>query len=208
MKINKEYSTKDLERILNQSKSILANRVSTNKQKKSIVSGTINFYSPDEGFLDAYITDDMLMGDFDDWVKNYMEEEDEELTDDKLYNKFNELYYNDLRIQYEEFLRTLEPAVAKCNDALDFFEIEILDGYYEGLQLHINELENSKYYDEWEHEGENDHYEDDYNAEKKAVNRMIVKLAKKFGFKLSTGYDWVGAHEPDKNTLRQYLFYY
>ena len=102
MKISKEYSTKDLERILNQSKSIIANRVSTNKQKKPIVSGTINFYSPDEGFLDAYITDDMLIGDFDDWAKNYMEEEDEELTDDELYNKFNELYYDDLRIQYED----------------------------------------------------------------------------------------------------------
>ena len=200
--MTREYSTKNIDRILRQEKAIIANKKP--KKGKAVVSGAINFKSPEEGFIDAYITDDMLFGGgFEGWLKEKAEQHelDENLDFNRfdyksLYEKYGRWYDDELEFAYRDIYDNIKPEIEDFNDTLEIYEIQILGGYYEGLQLHADEK--SDWYlrdvDYDAPEEEIDEIEQKTKEiERKKVNKFLVRMAKEYGFQLSEGYGWTGA---------------
>ena len=204
--MTREYSTKNIDRILKQEKAIIANKKP--KKGKAVVSGAINFKSPEEGFIDAYITDDMLFGGgFKGWLKEKAEQHelDENLDFNRLdykslYKKYGRWYDDELEYYYNDIQENIKPEIEDFNDTLEIYEIQILGGYYDGLQLHADEK--SDWYlrdvDYDAPEEEIDEIEQKTKEiERRKVNKFLVKMAKEYGFQLAKGYGWTGASNID-----------
>lgn len=202
----REYSTKDIDRILKQEKAIIANKKP--KKGKAVVSGTINFKSPEEGFIDAYITDDMLFGGgFEGWLKEKAEQHEldenldfNHLNYETLYKKYGRWYDDDLEYYYNDIQENIKPEIEAFNDTLEIYEIQILGGYYDGLQLHADE-KSGWYLRDVDYDApqeEIDRITDKVmDEEQRKVNKFLVRMAKEYGFQLSEGYGWTGASNID-----------
>lgn len=100
------------------------------------------------------------------------------------YNELEaEIFYDDIVNGYDGFKEVME----KFNDDLIFHSMEFESGYYSGVQLYVEELENP-------HELNNDdcrYYYDmcrsqavrKYEAEIRKINRWMEKTATKYGWR-------------------------
>ena len=113
---------------------------------------------------------------FDLFVKAYEPEED--------YDEFEaELFYEDIFQGYDGFKDLME----NLNDNLTFHHLEFKSGYYDGVQIYVDEFENP-------HELDNEdcrYYYDmcrsqavrKYEAEIRKINKWMDKVATEYGWR-------------------------
>ncbi len=115
---------------------------------------------------------------FDLYVKSYEPEDMEEYSSAEA-----EFFYDDIIFGYDGFKEVME----KFNDDLTFHYLEFKSGYYDGIQLYVEEMENP-------HELDNDdcrYYYDmcrskavrKYDAEIRKINKWMEKVAVEYGWR-------------------------
>lgn len=184
--MKREYSTKNIDRILRQVNGLVANKRGNNR--KSVISGTIGFASPKKGFIDAYIDDDTIFGGFDEWIKENLDEGDslDNMDYEELSRKYDDAYYDDLAVAYRTILEEVEPVIDNFNETLEIYEIKILDGDYDGIQLHVVEKSS------WYIDVPDSKLDKIMEHERRKVNKFLIRMAHEYGFKLASKYTWVG----------------
>ena len=177
MKINKEYSTKDLERILNQSKSILANR-------RAVLA-----YYYDTGIGNVVIlrlTEDRVLP-FDEWLQDQINENNltidgieytsiEDIPDDVQNELYNNAYLEDISFIVEDTINQIQPILDNYNNKLKAFKITLEDDeiyfkkWYKSAIRTVVRRVDSDYSEKWE------------ALEIKRINNFLLKLANKFKY--------------------------
>ena len=106
--------------------------------------------------------------------------EEEYLLDN---NAYAEVFYDDIFCGYDGFKRVME----KFNYSLTFHHLEFKSGYYDGVQIYVEEIDNP-------HELDNDdcrYYFDmcrsqairKYDAEIRKINKWMEKIAVEYGWR-------------------------
>jgi hypothetical protein len=156
-----------------------------------------NFYTMENFSLFVKVYEAMTLEEYqeeefhyDDYLyPEYEEAEDEDKADilEKSYNHamdlWSEDFYRDIFYGYDGFKEVME----NFNNDLIFHKIEIKSGYYDGVQLYVDELENP-------HELDNDdcrYYYDmcrsqairKYDAEIRKINKWMEKVATEYGWR-------------------------
>lgn len=121
-----------------------------NVQKKA---GTGNFKTYDNYPLIAIGDDDVYS--IKDFVNNYNEENEDKITEEEVLKSsaLMEMYNDDLTIYYQDYIDEMRSAIDRKDTP--YHEIGIKGGYYEGLQLIVNEKDEDFYNDY-----DNDHWEE------------------------------------------------
>lgn len=158
---------------------------------------TPNFYNQENfklyvQFFEPISLEDYKENEFcnDDYLyAEYEEADDEDKADilEKSYNHvmsmWNEIFYDDIYNGYDGFKKVMED----FNNELTFHELTFRSGYYDGVQLYVEEKENPN-------ELDNDdcrYYYDmcrsqsirKYEAEIRKINKWMDKVATKYGWK-------------------------
>lgn len=139
---------------------------------------TMEEYEAEEFSNDEYYYPEYLSAQSDSRKKYILE---------KSYNKtmtfWNEEFYSDIVNGYDGFKELME----EFNNCLMFHEVQFKSGYYDGIQLYVEEKENP-------HKLDNDdcrYYYDmcrskairKYEAEIRKINRFMNKVATQYGWK-------------------------
>lgn len=123
---------------------------------------------------------------YEDYVKAETEDEKENILD-KAYNDF---YVFDCNIFYEEIYDNCDgfkTVMDDFNDTLLFHKVEFKSGYYDGIQLYIEEKENPNYLD-----NEDCRYYFDlcrsvakrkYKSEINKINKWLSKVPTQYGWR-------------------------
>ncbi len=115
----------------------------------------------------------------EDWKKRILEK-----AYDKAMESWRDMFYEDILEGYDGFKGLME----ELNDSLTFHEVQFKSGYYDGLQLFVEEKEENP------HELDNEdcrYYYDmcrsqavrKYDAEIRKINRWMEKTAVEYGWR-------------------------
>lgn len=149
MRINREYSARDIERILNQSKSILANRrnsvLATRYTTRNLPGFVVISFNFDnimsyEDWMEYLYSDEFLQRakklgykSAEAYIQSYMGE-DYATIDDYLDNheaSFDD-WYEDVYEKYYELLQEVQPYIDKLNQKIHNFKVEFEEYEYGG----------------------------------------------------------------------------
>lgn len=146
---------------------------------KSFEAISLEEYEAEEFQYDDYLYPEYQVAVSDEWKKHILE---------KSYNGtmefWNETFYEDIFEGYDGFKSLME----EFNDSLIFHELTFKSGYYEGVQIFMEEKEEVPYY----LDNEDCHYYYDmcrsvaikkYDAEINKINKWMKKIATQYGWK-------------------------
>ena len=159
---------------------------------------TPNFHTMENFKLYVQVFESMSLDDYkvecfpddDNYYPDYVEAEDEDEKNRILEESYNEamemwnyLFYDDIVQGFDGFKDLME----EFSDSLVFHKVEMKSGYYDGIQLYVEEMENP-------HELDNDdcrYYYDmcrsqairKYDAEIRKINRWMDKVAVEYGWR-------------------------
>lgn len=140
---------------------------------------TLEEYEAEEFQFDEYLYPEYEAAQSDSWKKFILE---------KSYNETMELwrqtFYDDIYNGFDGF----EPKMEEFNDTLTFHEITFKSGYYDGVQLFVEEKDDNP------HELDNDDCKycydmcrsqaiRKYDAEVRKINRWMDKVATEYGWR-------------------------
>lgn len=136
-------------------------------------------YEAEEFQYDNYLYPEYLSAQSESWKKHILEKSYNDTMD-----FWNETFYQDILEGYDGFKGKMED----FNDTLIFHELQFRSGYYTGLQIYVEEKEESP------HDLDNDdcnYYYDmcrskairKYDAEIRKINRFMDKVATEYGWR-------------------------
>lgn len=171
---NKEYSTRDIDRILIQTKKGIIAKKQLNPYVKLVY--TWGRGDNTDGVVVLHVAGEDILP-FEEWLENSFDDSTS-LSDEEKNELYNNAYIMDLGYFFEDIINQIQPILDDFNKKLKIFEIRIdedetFSKMWGDSAIYTVVYEKAKVFN---------YTEKQEILEKKRINKFLLKLAKKFKF--------------------------